>query len=371
MNQTEYRQAADSVIYLAACVVNGILPDKQKVSEFDLQKLYKVANDHFMTAIVCHALESIGITDHQFIQAKFKSIRKISAMEIDKQQVFEKLEQAKIWYMPLKGSVIKDLYPSIGLRQMSDFDILFDERYPEKVKEIMEGLGFTCEKFAQSNHDIYYKQPVSNFEMHKTLFSELKTAMFDYYRDVHSRLIKDEQNDYGYHFSDDDMYVYITAHEYKHYTSQGSGIRSLMDCYVYLKSKNDKLDWSYIEKQTKLLGFDDYERSRRELALKVFSPDNNSPLTDAEKKMLSEHTMLGVYGTFENGIKNQLNGGSKASFWLRSIFIPYHVMTKSVPFTEKSILLYPLGFFWRCFRVLFTRRKTLYYTIKAVNKYGK
>ena len=72
-----------------------------------------------------------------------KSIRKITAMEIDKKQLFERLEQEKIWYMPLKGTIIKDLYPSIGMRQMSDFDILFDKEYAEIVRDILLDLGFS------------------------------------------------------------------------------------------------------------------------------------------------------------------------------------------------------------------------------------
>ena len=68
-------------------------------------------------------------------------------MDIDKARLFERMEKGQIWYMPLKGTVIKELYPSIGMRQMSDFDILFDKKYAENVREIMLDLGFTCEHF--------------------------------------------------------------------------------------------------------------------------------------------------------------------------------------------------------------------------------
>ncbi len=144
MTKEEYRKAIDDVIYMCTCTVNGESPDKERIDSLNLEHLYKAANKHNLSAIVGYSLESAGVFDNSFIQAKAKAIRKVAAMEIDKEMLFERFEQEKIWYLPLKGTVIKDLYPSIGLRQMADFDILFDRKYQEKVRDIFLELGFTC-----------------------------------------------------------------------------------------------------------------------------------------------------------------------------------------------------------------------------------
>ena len=170
MTKEEYRKAIDDVIYLCTCTVNGEAPDKERIDSLNLEHLYKAANKHNLCAIIGYALESAGVFDNSFIQAKAKAIRKVAVMEIDKELLFERFEQEKIWYLPLKGTVIKDLYPSIGLRQMADFDILFDSRYQKKVRDIFLELGFTCEHYGKGNHDVYFKKPVSNFEMHTALF---------------------------------------------------------------------------------------------------------------------------------------------------------------------------------------------------------
>ena len=156
MTQEEYRQAINEVIYLCGCAVNGVIPDKNKTDGLNLDVLYRAADKHFLTAIVGYALETAGIFDNRFIQAKAKSLRKVAAMEIDKELLFQRMEQEKIWYMPLKGVVIKELYPSLGLRQMSDFDILFDKTYTEKVRDIFLELGFICEHFGTGSHDVYF-----------------------------------------------------------------------------------------------------------------------------------------------------------------------------------------------------------------------
>ena len=184
-------------------------------------------------------------------------------------------------------------------------------------------------------------------------------------------LRKDDGNSYGYHFSDENFYVYMTAHEWKHYDGSGTGIRSLLDCYVYCKVKGEKLNWNYITEQCKQLEIADFEQERRTLAVKIFSSDTLSNLTESEQEMLMFYLTAGTYGTFDNAIKKKLKDQSKLSFWVHSIFIPRKQMAASVPFTAKSPLLYPVGIFWRTFRVMLFKQDKIKQTIKAVKKYGK
>ena len=49
----------------------------------------------------------------------------------------------------------------------------------------MTGLGFSVEEYDEGNHDAYHKRPVSNFEMHRTLFSSDDPAnLYPYYAGV-------------------------------------------------------------------------------------------------------------------------------------------------------------------------------------------
>lgn len=52
--------------------------------------------------------------------------------------------------------------------------------------------------------------------------------------------------------SPEDFYVYFIAHEYKHFSMSGTGLRSVLDTYVLLMDgKADKLDWGYIHGELK------------------------------------------------------------------------------------------------------------------------
>ena len=367
MNETQ-----KSLIYLLRCAVNGITPDKARVQAMDMEKLYKLAKKHSVQSAVCIALERAGVEDSQFNQAYNKSVRKNIYLDIELKSIAADFERQGIWYMPLKGSVLKEIYPEVGMRQMADNDILVDKEKRSQVREIMEAHGYTAVYIvSESNHDVYEKPPVLSFEMHTALFSAVHSTFSRYYSDVKRRLIKDEDSGFAFHFSDEDFYVYMTAHEWKHYKSIGTGIRSLMDCYVYVVNKGDTLDWEYITKQTEQLGISDFEQKRRKLALRIFSDGELPELSDDEMDMLMFYLTSGAYGTLENGVKTKLQEQNKFSFWLHSIFLSRREMALAVPFTAKSPLLYPIGVIWRCFRTLIFGRYKIRRTIGAVKKYDK
>ena len=369
MTHEEYRKAIDIVIYLAGCAVNGSVPDKKRIDGTDLEILYKAADSHLLTAVVAYSLKKAGITDHAFEQAKAKSIRKVTTMDTYKKMLFKRLDQENIWYMPLKGTIIKDLYPGIGIRQMADFDILFDRNHAERLRDIMLELGFTCEHFDQSNHDVYYRQPVTNFEMHRLLFDDI-SDMYDYYLDVKSRLIKDEGDNCGYHFSSSDLYIYLTAHEYKHYSVSGTGLRSVLDTYVIWQKLGDQFDQSYIRTECEKLGISEFEQKNKSLALHLFG---DSRLTEDDKLMLEYIIDSGTYGTISNSLKANVGKfgtgrSAKMKFLFRKIFLPMRYVKMLHPTVYRHKILLPFLPAYRVIRAVTVKRKETAGKLKIIKR---
>ena len=98
------------LIYLLPCAVNGITPDTAKVQAMDLEKLYRLAKFHTVCGAVCIALKRAGVQDKQFNQAYKKAVRKNIYLDMERTAILSDYEKQGIWYMPLKGSVLKDLY---------------------------------------------------------------------------------------------------------------------------------------------------------------------------------------------------------------------------------------------------------------------
>ena len=340
------------LIYLVLYAVNGNTPDSKLVADINLDELYQLACRHMLAATIAPALKAAGIQDKRFSKALEHSALKSSTMDMEMDALFAELEAAGIWYMPLKGIVLQHYYPVYGMRQMSDHDILFDANRADDVKAIMERLGFSVDRFGVSNHDVYHKEPVSNFEMHRELFDSSHES-YEYYKNVEERLLGDGCEK---HFSPEDFYIYMTAHEYKHYYNSGTGLRSVLDTYMYLQK--EKLDMDYVTAEAGKLGMTEFETANRSLALHLF-PDGK--LTEADKKMLEYILSSGVYGTFGNRVKNKMkkNGWSKLRYALNRFFVPisrknrdYAAYARQYPFFYKYKILLPLLPFYRTFRAL-------------------
>lgn len=367
MNDTQ-----KNLIYLLFCAVNGITPDTARVQAMDLEKLYRLAAFHSVSGAVCIALKMAGINDRQFDQSYMKAVRKIIFLDIEREAIFSDFERDGIWYMPLKGAVLKDIYSEIGMREMADNDVLFDGDKRAQVKEIMLARGYEEEYYNITNHDVYRKPPMLTFEFHASLFSERHAEpLYRYYADTRRLLRKDENNGCGYHFSDEDFYIYMTAHEWKHFYSGGTGIRSLLDCYVFCRVKGDILDWAYITKQCGQLAIADFERQRRQLAEKVFASDSPPALTGQEQELLMDYLAVGTFGSFENRMKKELKEQSRAGYILRKAFPSLRQMKLFVPFVGKYPILYPAGIIYRWGCALTTKRSYLRRIIRNVKKYGK
>ena len=371
MTYEAYRSAVLDVAYLSACAVNGTVPDEGLVSQMDPAALYLAADRHLLTGITAMALECAGVKDAAFLQAKGKAIRKVAAFDIERAAVLQKLEEAGIWHMPLKGSVLKELYPRIGMRQMADNDILYDASRTPEVRTIMEGLGFSTDSaYGRGIHDHFFKPPVCNFEMHRALFGPgHDKRLAEYYRDVRSRLFPDGNSCFGCQFSPEDFYVYMIAHEYKHYSGGGTGLRSLLDTYVYL-NKKDNLDWSYITGELKQLEITEFEAQNRSLAMHLFNGDK---LTSGDQAMLDYIISSGTYGTVQNHVKNMLgksgNGpAAKLHYVYSRMFLPLDIVRTVFPLFVKYPALLPFLPFYRLFRGLTTRKGWLQAELKALLK---
>lgn len=372
MTDTEFRSAADAMVYLVSCAVNESSPDADRVKTMSLDQVLRVAKNHLLTAASATALEAVGIHDPAFTQEKAKAIRKMALMDAEMTALFEKLKEAGIWYMPLKGAVLKDFYPAYGMRQMADYDILIEPSGAADVRKIMEDQGFITRRFGAGIHDVYRKEPVCVFEIHKALFGPIydeKTRK--YYEDVKDRLLGSGCEK---HFSPEDFYIYFIAHLYKHYSVRGAGLRSLVDIYVYLSKK--ALDMEYVTAELHKMGLSSFETAIRSLSFHVF---RGQPVSSEEKEMLEYVLSSGAGGTMGHRVSNAMekNGWNRFQYMWNRFSVPFRTKQISLkeyasvyyPFFDRHKVLLPFLPFYRVFRAW--RGGRLVREVKAVLKRTK
>lgn len=274
-------KTSELLIYLMACSLQEIKPEEALLANIDVEALLRLAKAHSVSAMVCMALEqtdafrcaeeSIRL---KWLDSKNKAIRKNMLLDAERHQLEKEFAERGIWYMPLKGSILKDWYPKFGMREMADNDILFDASKRKEVKAIFRGRGYTVKGYNKSNHDEYEKPPIYNFEMHVELYHKIYDTFNEKYADVKQRLIPDAEVPYRLHFTPEDFYVFVIAHAYKHYSSSGTGIRALADIYIMNQKLGGTMNWEYVDSELRGLGIFSYERESRELAQKLFGIAN-------------------------------------------------------------------------------------------------
>ena len=360
-------RTSEQLLYLMACALQGVSAQEEVLADVDLKQLLIMARKHSVASMVCMALEKTAVfanadeaAKKQWLEVKNKAIRKNMLLDAERKAILHELEIQGIWYMPLKGSILKDWYPKPGMREMADNDILFDPSGREQVREIFQNRGYKTISFRKGNHDVYEKAPIYNFEMHVELYHKIYDTFNEKYADVKQRLIPDAEVPYRLHFTSEDFYVFVIAHAYKHYSSSGTGIRTLADIYIMNQKLGGTMNWEYVDSELRGLGIFSYERESRELAQKLFGIaelPTEANLSEAEQQMLAYYLGASTYGTIENRTLNKMrklqpDGGAitahtKRKYLLSRIFPGREWCEAYAPTVYKYPVLLPFFWVWR------------------------
>ena len=259
-------------------------------------------------------------------------------------RIFALLRDKNIDFLPLKGAILRHMYPEIGMRFMSDIDVLIKpEQYPA-VEKLMqnEGYDFVCE----SDHEyIWDRKNILHIEFHRRLIPSYNKDYFAYYGDGW-RLAK-RDNGSEYKMSDEDFLIYIFTHLAKHYRDSGIGLKHFIDIWVYL-SKRPELDMEYVEAELAKLQLSEFFKNVR-AALKVwFESGAENEISD----MITDWSFSGgAYGCYEKKVLSSAvkeaadrdgKNDSRIMRVAKAAFMPYALMCQKYPFLRKAPVLLPV-----------------------------
>lgn len=373
--ESEHWQLGRDALYLAGCALHG--KTARWNPEKDLTALYSFCKFHSITAIVAMALEDYWKENppadpaimKPWKQEKEQNIRKNILLNAEREEILRQLEAMGCWYMPLKGSLLQYDYPRFGMRQMSDNDILIDKNFRRAVRDMMCGRGYEVRSYQMGAEDNYIKPPVYNYEMHADLFFKAwEPVLGGYYETIREKMQKDSDNQFGYHLSDEDFYVYVMAHAYRHFNGSGTGIRILLDVWTFGR-KRPNLDWEYITGELTKLGAAEFESGCRALAGKMFDTLEAGELSDTEEALLAQLLRAGTYGLEQIKVEHRLEkSGSRTAYLLSRAFPSVDYLSIMYPFLPKHRWLLPVMWIWRLVTRIFTVPAKLIWEFKSLNK---
>ncbi len=353
------------------------------MEQVDVNGLFALSVSQSLQAMVFVALENAydGALPTGEVYEKWRE--RYEAAVVRNRMVNEEMEQVDaflekdgIWHTMLKGAILQTYYPMPAMRQMTDRDILYDPTAQEHIRRWFTSRGYEVDVYNTGGVvDVYVKKPFYSFEMHSLLFGYSPDNMWrEYYENVRERLILDQGKRSTYHFTDEDLYVYLITHGCKHYFNEGNGLRLLLDIYVYLKAKADTLDWAYISRELNTLAVADFEGKARGLCQRIFaSPQEFSfaSLSADEVAFLSSFLEYGTYGNVENLVKNKVKDHSfagKLSYAWRRLFPEAMFFKYNYPFFYRHKWLLPVGYVYRIAKRLKVNKKYLTRELSALRR---
>ena len=323
--------------------------------ESDLEVLYKLANAHDVAHLVAFSLKQNSLLKNEApVSAKFEkklmlSLYTTERIEYETRRTSEVLEEAGIDHIPLKGAVLRTLYPEPWMRTSCDTDILI---HPEDCEK---AIALLCEKLQykrQENrtpHDYQLTSPGGvHLELHYDLIEDdLFPKAIPFLHSVWEKVHAAEGFSYKKEMSPEFFLFYHLVHMAKHFLEGGCGIRPFLDLYILEeKMPYDKALLSEMLIQSDLLTF---YRIANELTSAWLLEKEKTPLVaDTEAYVLRG----GVYGSLENysAIKAGLgeNGGSS---FLKMAFLSRERLGVKYPKLKKKPYLYPYYQVKRWFRI--------------------
>lgn len=306
-------------------------------AEFDLDAALPPIKAHKIAPLVYEGVVHCGVSQQNAVQLLFQS--SCRAFQVNERQmraidrICAAFEEAGVAYMPLKGSILKALYPQPALRLMGDADILIRSEQYTQITAIMERLGFRRSKAL--DYEYTWRNDALHVELHRRLFSPQKKDLFAYYGDGWGKAKL--QKGMRYAMTPEDTMIYLIAHFAKHYRGSGIGCRHMVDLWMYLRSHPD-LDQAYIEaelEKLRLLVF--WQHVRRTIAwwFEGGSPDD---ITEMISGMVFASGSWGnsTSAAIADGMRNQKEkpgtARGRVSYVLHRVF----------PGKEKLHLQYPV-----------------------------
>lgn len=350
--------------------------------DFDLEKATAIVKKHRVGAIFYYGAVNCGIdTSLPLMQELFittcRNVSIVQNQEYEIKQIFEAFDKAEIKYMPLKGTLLRKMYPKPEMRFMCDADILIHMEQYEEISLIMQELGYS--EGVINDHDITWNKPSIHIELHRRLFQTFNKDYYSYFGDGW-KLAK-IQNGTRYEMTDEDNFIYLFVHFCKHYRATGIGIKQIIDLWVYIKSKPE-LNKCYIKNELNKLKLYEFYCNVMDTLFVWFEGKKENELTDFITQVIFES---GVYGTHKNYImsetlKDTSHAGSVKEIKLKKIifsfFLPYKDMCKKYTFLKNIPVLLPIMWLVRIFSLLFKKNKLQMYakeintmTDKNINKY--
>ena len=325
------------------------LPDKEAQGA-----LYRLAYSHDMAHFVGAELEKAGFSMEEKVKTAFTNVRIKALYRYTRlwhgfDQILALFERHALPSVPLKGAVLRHLYPTPEMRTSSDIDLLVPEERLEEAVSLLTGeLGFT-EK-GRTYHDVHLVMgDAVNLELHYNITEDdpiLDPLLEEAWQHASPKAGGAE------HVFDDAYFAFhIVAHACSHFLRGGCGTKVIMD--MYLLSQSPTFDADAVRALCHKCGIDRFFDALLLLSRVWFGDAEHTETTLGMEDLILGG---GAFGSISNRTAIGTAKRNRLRYALDRIFIPRRRLARLYPSLLKYPFLLPLFHIRRWFRVIFRGR---------------
>ena len=351
----------DLLITLVRQAIKGEKANREEIEKSlsgeKLSTLFKVSKKHDVAHLVADSIEKLGLSLEgeawqAFLKEKEQSCLRYEMIQADINEISACFNSQGIDFIPLKGAVIRSIYPEPWMRTSCDIDILVRE---DDLDRAVAALVLNCSYKTDNKktyHDISLFSPFGmHLELHYNIkenqpqYDKLLTQVWDFSKKV---------ADHMYSESEEFLIYHLIAHMAYHFAMGGCGFRSVLDLWL-VKNKLD-FDTDSLKTMLKNSGLERFYTVISELADHWFGENISldSVVLDAEKYIL----LGGAYGTQKQGaVSTQIKMGGKVKYFRSRIFMDYNSLSLLYPIIKKHKILTPFCQITRWFGAIFKSKR--------------
>lgn len=319
-----------------------------------LGETFALARKHDLGHFVGQAAADWKLPDGETVKAAkqvaMQALYRYMRLEQTYQQLCVFLEQEKIPFIPLKGTILRNEYPQPWMRTSCDIDILVKQEMVEETSRLLqEKAGYRYGYI--TSHDVTLHAPNGvHLELH---FDTIEDAISPEAQQVLSTVweVAEPVRAGSCHLAMPEamFYYYHIAHMAKHFQNGGCGIRPFWDLWILDQRTNaDREGRMRLLEKGGMMAF--WKASEKLVAIWA---DNETGNDEMSKRFEQFILHGGVYGSSDSQVQiRQEKTGGRFGYIMSRIFQPYDMLKYTYPVLIKHKWLFPFYQVVRWFRLL-------------------
>lgn len=337
-----------ALIRIAVCGETPTEKLKNACTAQMLEQVYTLSQKHDLAHLAGQGVSKMNLPENQVLEkckkAAMVALMRQTQQEYDQRKLYELLEKEEIFFLPLKGAVLRDLYPEPWQRTSCDIDILVKKEDMQRAADMLSRENW--KRWEQSSNEITFTSPGNTvLELHHSIMEEhvslkAKACLADLWQ--YAKPVGEKT--YQMELPASWFYCCHLAHMAKHILNGGCGMRPFLDLWIL----EQKLPERKVPEES---GLEAFANVVNKLSGVWFSGEPK----DETSHRLQEYILSGgAYGNQKNRVSMQKvqKGGSGKYLWNR-IFPSPAEMRGLFPVLQKKAWLMPIYYIVRPFRLLF------------------